>query len=180
MAAGRQEHRFGIGSANYSAAEIGGTYMKKQNFVIVDRLLNLAMAPAMCLVLCGLVLAGSAEAASDGAFKTPSGNIICGLSNVDVECVIKSGLKPAPPKRVCDAGDPVSDRVNLSATGVADPVSCAGDPGPLVDEADAKELAEGSTMVKGEIGCATFKFGLVCANSKGHGFFLSRASARYF
>ncbi len=153
---------------------------KRRRFVIVDRLRNLAVVQAMCLVVCGLVLAGSAEAASDGAFKTPSGNIVCSLSTVGVECVIKSGLKPAPQKSVCDGGDPVSDRVNLSATGVAAPLPCAGDPGPLVDEADAKELAEGSTIVKGEIGCVTFKFGLVCTNSNGRGFFLSRASVRYF
>ena len=43
-----------------------------------------------------------------------------------------------------------------------------------------KFLAYGSTMVKGEIGCVAFEFGLACVNSKGHGFFLSRASARYF
>jgi hypothetical protein len=155
--------------------------MKRQGFVIVDQLRNLALPRAMSLVLCGLGLAGSAQAASDGAFKTSSGNIVCSLSDVDVECVIKSGLNPAPPKqRVCNGGDPVSNRVSLLATGIAAPVPCAGDPGPLVDEAVAKELAEGSMMVKGEIGCATFKFGLLFANSKGHGFFLSRASARYF
>jgi hypothetical protein len=156
-------------------------HMKKQGFAIADRLRNLAVAQATCLVLCGLVPAGPAQAASDGAFKTSSGNIVCDLSNVLVECVIKSGLKPAPPKkRVCDGGDPVSNRVNLSPAGIAAPVPCAGDPGPLVDEADAKELTEGSTMIKGEIGCVAFRFGLVCANSKGRGFFLSRASARYF
>ena len=155
--------------------------MKRRGFVIVDRLRNLAVAQAMCLVSCGLVVAGSAQAASDGAFKTSSGNIVCDLSDTDVVCVIKSGLEPAPPKiAVCNGGDPVSDRVDLSGTGIAEPVPCAGDPGPLADEADAKELAEGSTMVKGEIGCVAFKSGLVCANSKGRGFFLSRASARYF
>jgi hypothetical protein len=155
--------------------------MKRQGFVIADRLPNPAMVQAICLVLCGLVAAGSAEAASDGAFKTSSGNIVCGLNNANVECVIKSGLKPAPPKKqVCNGGDPVSDRVILSATDIAEPLPCAGDPGPLVDEAVAKELAEGSTMVKGEIGCAAFKFGLICANSRGRGFFLSRASVRYF
>jgi hypothetical protein len=155
--------------------------MKRQRFVIVGRLRNLAVAQAMCLVSCGLVLAPSAQAASDGAFKTSSGNIVCGLKSELVECVIKSGLKPAPPKkRVCDGGDPVSNRVNLSASGIAAPVPCAGDPGPLADEVDAKELAEGSAMVKGEIGCVAFKTGLVCVNSKGRGFFLSRASARYF
>ena len=153
---------------------------KRQGFVIVDRLRTLAVAQAMCLVLCGLVLAGSAEAASDGAFKTSSGNIVCGLSDVYVGCVIKSGLKPAPPKKRCNVGDFVSNRVSLEAAGIAAPQSCAGDPGPLADEADAQVLAYGSTIVKGAIGCVAFEFGLVCANSEGHGFFLSRASVRYF
>ena len=155
--------------------------MKRQGFLIVDRLRNFAVAETIYLVLCGLVLAGSAQAAPDGAFKMSSGNIVCGLSNEEVVCVIKSGLKPAPPKkRVCDGGDPVSNRLILSAAGIAAPVACVGDPGPLADEADAKELSEGSTMLKGGIGCAAFKSGLVCVNSKGRGFFLSRGSARYF
>jgi hypothetical protein len=154
--------------------------MKRQGFVIV-RLWKLATAQAICIALGSLASAGFADAASDGAFKTLSGNIVCGLSNTEVICVIKSGLQPAPPKRaVCDGGDPVSDRVILSATGIAEPIPCAGDPGPLVDEADAKALAYGSTMVKGGIGCAAFEFGLVCVNSKGRGFFLSRASTQYF
>jgi hypothetical protein len=155
--------------------------MKMQSFAIADQVRNWAVAPAMCLVLGGLALPGSAQAAPDGAFKTPTGNIVCFLGNENVECVIKSGLNPAPPKKaVCDGGDPVSNRVNLLADGIAAPTDCAGDPGPLVFEADAKELADGTTMVKGEIGCVVFRFGLVCANSKGHGFFLSRASAQYF
>jgi hypothetical protein len=131
-------------------------------------------------MLGGLVLTGSsAEAADDGAFKTSSGNIVCGLSDVYVGCVIKSGLKPAPPKKRCNVGDFVSNRVSLEAAGIAAPQSCAGDP-VVESEADAKELAEGSTMVKGEIGCIAFKSGLVCVNGKGRGFFLSRASVRYF
>jgi hypothetical protein len=154
--------------------------MNRQGFVIVNRLRNLAIAQAMCLVMCGLVPVGSAQAASDGAFQTSSVNIVCGLNADNVECVIKSGLKPAPAKKKCDAGDPVSDRVILSAAGTAEAIDCAGDPGPLVDEKVAKELPEGSTMIKGEIGCAAYKFGLVCANSTGRGFFLSRASSRVF
>jgi hypothetical protein len=148
--------------------------MKRQRFAI-------AAAGTTCLVLYNLLLAGPAKAEFNGAFKTPSGNIICDLSNSDVVCVIKSGLEPAPPKTsVCNGGDPVSNRVDLTAAGIAEPVLCAGDPGPLVDDADAKVLTYGSTMVKGGIGCVSFEFGLACVNSKGHGFFLSRASARYF
>ena len=41
-------------------------------------------------------------------------------------------------------------------------------------------LAYGVTLVKGETACTSFEFGVVCANSKGHGFFLSRAVVRYF
>jgi hypothetical protein len=155
--------------------------MKRQSLVIIGGRRNLLVVQAMCFVLCGLVIAGPAQAGSDGAFKTSSGNIVCDVSTTLAECVIKSGLKPTPPtKPVCNGGDPVSNRVSLSAIGIAAPVPCAGDPGPLVYEAQAKELAEGSTIIRGEIGCVAFKFGLVCANSKGRGFFLSRESARYF
>jgi hypothetical protein len=44
----------------------------------------------------------------------------------------------------------------------------------LLERLGATELAEGSTLVKGEIGCVAFKSGLVCGNSKGRGFLLSR------
>ena len=109
---------------NYLAVK-SGNHMKRQRFVIVDRLQNLAVARAMCVVSCGLVLAGSAKAAFNGAFETSSGNIVCDLSNTQVVCVIKSGLEPAPPKKqVCNGGDPVSNRVDLSAIGIAEPVAC--------------------------------------------------------
>jgi hypothetical protein len=154
--------------------------MNRQAFVIVDRLRHLAIAQAMGVAVGGLIAIGPAQAASDGAFHTSSGNIVCSQNTDNVECVIKSGLKPAPAKKKCDAGDPVSDRVILSAAGTAEAIDCAGDPGPLVDEKVAKELPEGSTMIRGEIGCAAYKFGLVCVNNKGRGFFLSRASSRVF
>jgi hypothetical protein len=135
----------------------------------------------MCLVLWSLVLGQPAQAAGVEHFKTPSGNIICDLTEEIVQCVIKSGLEPSPPRiDACNGGDPVSNRVELSATGIAEPTRCAGDPGPLVYETDAIVLAEGSAKVQGEIGCAAYKFGLVCVNSKGHGFLLSRALVRYF
>ena len=56
----------------------------------------------------------------------------------------------------------------------------AGDPGAFAEEPNAKVLAYGATLIKGETGCTSFEFGVVCANSKGHGFFLSRAVVRYF
>jgi hypothetical protein len=45
-------------------------------------------------MLCGLVLGGSAQAADLEVFKTSSGNIVCELDNGEVDCFIKSGLKP--------------------------------------------------------------------------------------
>ncbi len=132
-------------------------------------------------MLCGLVLGGSAQAADLEVFKTSSGNIVCELDNGEVDCFIKSGPKPAPRRNdLCHIGDPTSNWVQLFATGIAAPLLCAGDPGPLTNETDAKVLAEGSTLVKREIGCVAFKSGLVCVNSKGRGFLLSRTSARYF
>jgi len=90
-------------------------------------------------MLCGLVLGGSAQAADLEVFKTSSGNIVCELDNGEVDCFIKSGLKPAPRRNdLCHIGDPTSNRVQLFATGIAAPLLCAGDPGPLTNETDAK------------------------------------------
>ena len=76
-------------------------------------------------------------AARYGSFKTPSRNIVCGWTvapdgSASMECAVKSGLKPPPKPIHCDAGDPNDKRVSLRDTGRADPVLCAGDPGPLL------------------------------------------------
>ena len=129
---------------------------------------------------------GPATAAATKAFKTPSGNIVCeGWSradgSVEVVCVIKTGLKLPAAKHDCSrGGDPIWNRVSLSPTGPAEPVPCAGDPGPFAVEARARVLANDSTWMQGRIACASFSFGLVCTNSSGHGFFLSRTQARLF
>jgi uncharacterized protein DUF6636 len=129
----------------------------------------------------------SEPSAKNGAFKTPSKNVVCGYSiapsgEASLECGIKSGLKP-PPKRVeCDAGDPSDKRVSLRDTGRAVPVLCAGDPGPLLPqiEARARVLAYGSSTRIGGIGCTSEMTGLTCRNRSGHGFFLSRERWRTF
>ena len=120
-----------------------------------------------------------------GAFKTPSGNIVCGwgvapLGRASIECGIKSGLKPAPKPIHCDAGDPTDKRVSLLETGRATPVRCAGDPGPFVSEAGAKVLRYGTTWSVGGLSCASQVTGLTCRNRAGHGFFLSRDRWRSF
>jgi uncharacterized protein DUF6636 len=154
--------------------------MNTQGITTVHRFPKLTILLTICLMLCSLTAAGPAKAQSLESFKTPTGNIICIMTNTDVECGIKSGLNPAPPRQACTDGDPVFNRVDLSATGAAEPLRCAGDPGAFAEEPNAKVLGYGTTMIKGETGCSSFEFGVVCANSKGHGFFLSRAVVRYF
>ena len=141
---------------------------------------------AAVLVL-ALALAATASAARIGAFKTPSRNIVCGWTVGDdhqasMECGVKSGLKP-PPRRIhCQAGDPNDKRVALQAHGRATPVLCAGDPGPLLPqiEAKARVLAYGTSTTFGGITCRSAVTGLTCRNRDGHGFFVSRQSWRTF
>ena len=99
-------------------------------------------------------------AARNGAFKTPSGNIVCGYSIApsgegSMECGIKSGLKPPPPRVHCDAGDPTDKRLSLTSTGRAFPVTCAGDPGPFLVEAKARVLAYGRKWSGGGLSCSS-------------------------
>jgi hypothetical protein len=124
-------------------------------------------------------------AAKNGAFKTPSGNIVCGYSiapsgETSMECGIKSGLKPPPPRVSCSAGDPNDKRISLTATGRAFPVTCAGDPGPFLVEARARVLGYGQTWSGGGISCTSQTTGITCKNRAGHGFFLSRERWRTF
>ena len=101
-------------------------------------------------MLCGLAPTVPAKAQTYESFKTPTGNIICIMNDTDVECGIKSGLNPAPPKQACTDGDPVFNRVDLQASGIAEPLRCAGDPGAFAEEPNAKVLAYGAALIKGE------------------------------
>jgi hypothetical protein len=123
----------------------------------------------------------------DGYFKTPSGNIVCYHSPGPVDrpvpfigCGIRSGLKPAPPRRPCSEGGYAGDRVSMNATGRVTVPACAGDPGALVGAPTARVLGYGKTWSGGGISCRSTFAGLTCRNRSGHGFFLSRARYRTF
>jgi hypothetical protein len=119
-------------------------------------------------------------------FKTPSENIVCmfagGLADTPpfISCAIKSGLNPPPPKVKCQEGDPTDEFIVLERTGRAHEPSCAGDPGPLVGEKQARVLQYGHTFRRSGLRCASAVKGLTCRNKSGHGFFLSRAHSRRF
>ena len=124
---------------------------------------------------------------TDGYFKTPSGNIVCYHSPGPVDrpvpfigCGIKSGLKPAPPRRPCSEGGYAGDRVIMTATGRVTVPACAGDPGALVGAPTARVLGYGKTWSGDGISCRSTFAGLTCRNRSGHGFFLSRARYRTF
>jgi hypothetical protein len=130
----------------------------------------------------------AADSLKSGAFKTPSANIVCEYfiqigsraSESSVGCVIKSGLKPAPPRRPCQEGGYAGDRVYLGVTGRVQVPSCAGDPGPYVSVSTARVLGYGKTWSGGGFRCTSAEAGLTCRNKSGHGFFLSRERWRAF
>ena len=137
------------------------------------------VASVTALALLSPALAATQGQAKNGAFKTPSGNIVCGYGGAAIECGIRSGLKPAP-KNTCTDLDYTNKRVSLTATGRAVPVTCAGDPGPFLVAANARVLGYGTSWRGRGITCTSRRIGLTCKNRKGHGFFLTRAHWRAF
>jgi hypothetical protein len=134
-----------------------------------------------------MILAASALAAGEtklGAFKTPSGNIVCFHSVASardgaIGCGIQSGLQPAP-KNTCTKIDYSGKRMSLRTTGPAVVDVCASDPGPFLYVKKAPVLGYGSTWRGGGIVCASRQSGLTCTNRSGHGFFLSRPHSYRF
>jgi hypothetical protein len=147
-----------------------------------------ALVPLVAGLFAGLavvVAPGVAAPPKPGAFKTPSGNIVCAYivtSNADtssVQCGIKSGLRPAP-RNTCTDLDYSGKRVSLRATGRSVPVVCAGDPGAFLYEKQARVLPYGSSWHGGGLRCTSRRTGMTCTNRSGHGFFLSRQHQRIF
>jgi len=127
------------------------------------------------------------RAEKSGFFKMPSGNIVCqylvGPSvafGAVVACAIKTGLKPALPRRACEFGSYASDRLILDARGPVSAPPCANEPSALVGEGQAGVLSYGKTWSGGGIRCTSALAGLTCRNKSGHGFFLSREKWRRF
>jgi uncharacterized protein DUF6636 len=146
----------------------------------------LRLVAASVLVAAAIVVGtASGSGQRNGAFKTPSGNIVCGYGfsadgrSSSIGCGIKSGLRPAP-RNTCVDMDYSGKSVSLTATGRARPVVCAGDPGPFLVEAKARVLGYGKSWHGGGIACTSRRAGLTCTNRRGHGFFLSHDHSMVF
>lgn len=147
-----------------------------------------SLVAALALAVGALApLPAQARPADTGFFATPSGNIDClyldgkGVPTALLECGIKSGLRPAPPRGAdCRVLDYVGNRVILTVSGRAQPVACAGDAGPFAAPTTPPALAYGTRWHGGGLSCSSQRTGLTCRNLRGHGFFLSRAAWRSF
>jgi hypothetical protein len=143
----------------------------------------------VCRYLAGVALflalgVGSASAKSSSAFfQTPSKNIGCIYVNPFaagdkpyLRCDIGGGLHPLPPRpRNCDLDWGYG--YAMSGPGGRATPFCAGD---TAHDPRAPILQYGRTWKKGPFRCLSRSVGLRCANSVGHGFFLSRQHSYTF
>ncbi len=152
--------------------------------------MRLTLGLALAFTVCAGAIAdtaGSAFPLTPGYFRTPSGNIQChgiGKSPASVQCGIKSGFNPSPPRRGSACTRP--DRIGLDAKGRAKlgrsicPGEDGGDSGPYAPHDVSRVLGYGKAWSGGGIRCTSAVAGLTCRNRTGHGFFLSRARWRAF
>jgi hypothetical protein len=126
------------------------------------------------LVVIALSLAASASA-SAAIFRSPTGNIACGIDKTFVRCDIAQHAWTASPKpRSChlDWGNGLI----LNRTGRAT-FTCAGD--TLLGQ--GRHLAYGTSITRGRFRCTSEVTGMRCVNRRnGHGFQLSRQRAQRF
>jgi hypothetical protein len=134
---------------------------------------------AFTLILGALVVTSPVHAAAPyPGFYTPSKNISCaynppfGRYSGTIRCDIFSGLVPEP-RGACDVD---WTGLSLSPVGRGQPV-CAGD---TVADRRLRVLAYGSRWRHRGFTCLSRRVGVTCRNTRGHGFFLSRAAWRVY
>jgi hypothetical protein len=123
-----------------------------------------------------VVLCGSSPPCDD--FASPTGNIICFASVGEhaarehgfVECEIKSGLVPPPPRLGCELDQ---RGVVVGSTG-SPRLSCRSDPTPAGLDEQIPTLAYGTTWAGFGVSCVSRETGVRCTNRDGHGFSVAR------
>ncbi len=146
-------------------------------------------------VLCASALAASAGAKGvthSGYLKTPSGSVYCdylyGSGVVAkyryVRCgFFKAKLSPQEPKPKggCPMDtDYVGNRMQVMEKGRGQTQPCAGDAGPFGNPKAAVALSYGRTWHGGSFSCTSFRQGMTCKSTDGHGFRLAKRGWRVF
>ncbi len=122
------------------------------------------------------------DAAGFVQFRTPSGNIMCGLiDGTDfgaARCDIAEWTFEPPPAGECGQLNFSAGSAEVDAEGPAYLGLCAGD---TVSDPTSPVLEYGRTAGMGRFGCVSAENGVTCINhATGHGFRISRASYDLF
>jgi hypothetical protein len=141
---------------------------------------RLAVLAALTAAAGLAALPASARTVTFVSFRTPSKNIYCAYSSglgapAFLRCDIRSKLRPAPRPHACVEGV-YGESVGMTKTAAAH-VLCISD---TTYNPNARVLAYGTSWARDGFRCSSRASGLTCANSRGHGFFLSRASWRVY
>jgi hypothetical protein len=121
----------------------------------------------------------TAASGSYRTFKTPTGNIECGVfigkkNQTPLRCDIRTGLKPKV-KRPKGCHFDFGSTLELKTKGKAI-IGCVSDAvGPV-----KRVLRYGQTYRRGPFTCTSARAGLTCKNRSGRGFFLSKRRWRRF
>jgi hypothetical protein len=152
------------------------------------------------LVVAAVVVAGAAmfSASADaegkvfsGYLKTPSASVYCDYLYGGhivakyryVRCGFTTKLSPQEPqpKGGCPKGtDYVGNRMQVTTRGRGQTEPCAGDAGPFGDKKAAVAIPYGRPWRGGPFTCTSFRQGMTCKSTDGHGFHLSRSGWRVF
>jgi hypothetical protein len=110
-------------------------------------------------------------------FRSPSGNIGCGLYGGGARCDIrKRDWSPPPRPAECPEQVDYGQGIEVSRGGQAGFV-CAGD---TALDPSSSALSYGTASEVGGSECISRKNGVTCVNQAGHGFFLSIQSYQVF
>ncbi|MGY4645923.1 hypothetical protein [Cellulomonas sp. URHB0016] len=115
---------------------------------------------------------GSQGTVGPAAFRLPSGNIACVVSEQGVTCTIASYTYAPPVVEGCTA--PTGHVLVLDADGVV--FQCETGPAPEAAGDDVPTLEYGSSSSAGDYSCTSATDGVTCTNGQGRGFRLARAA----
>jgi len=157
---------------------------------VTTRLLGVACAVAVCAVTF-TATAGAKSASHSGYFRTPSKSVYCdylygggvAAKYRYVRCGFSSKLSPQEPKPKggCPKDtDYVGNRMQVMEKGRGQTQPCAGDAGPFGNPKAAVALPYGNTWHGGTFSCTSFKQGMTCKSTDGHGFHLAKSGWRTF